>query len=181
MAPSSMQAEVVIQLVNGTAIVVRNIQRGEIIGLQYNSNSSNVSTSVCLSISDISLLSITKVLVECCQLLIERRVTATITELSASNSVFHLSSSQVNQTIFIRSSEFHFSTLNISANHANQIYAMTSALRIDSSSLTISLVTIKLQTQADYKLSILNSSILGKDSGSVETGIKVETVNTAKL
>ena len=184
MAPSSAQADVVIHLVNGTAIAIRNVHRVEIIGLKFDSNSSNVNTSVCLSISDIGLLSITKMFVEYCQLLIERRVTATITELqSASNckSGLHLSSSQ---SISIISSGFRFSTLNISTDLASHIFirdAMTNALTIDSSLMINSLVTIKLQAQAVYKLSILNTSISSGHSGSVETGIKAQTFNTAEL
>ena len=175
MARSSVLSEVVIQLLNETAIAARNVQRVEIIGLQYKSNSSTASTSVCLSISDIGLLSITKVLIESCQLVIEKRVMATITGLSARESVIRLSSSQANQTISIRSSEFYFSTL-ISTSPA-----VMSALKIDSSLMANSLVTIKLQTQAVYKLSILNTSIFSRDSGNIETGIKIEIVNTAKL
>ena len=181
MAPSSVLSEVVIQLVNETAIAVRNVQRVDIIEVQYNSTSSTVSSPVCLSISDIGLLSIAKVFVESCQLLIERRVTATITGLSASKSVFHLSSSQANQTVSIRNSEFQFSTLNISAELASQAYAVISALRINSSSLNNSFVTLKLQAQAVYKLSILNTSISSQVRGSIETGINAQTVNTTKL
>ena len=188
MASISVQVEVVIQLVNETAIAVRNVQRVEMIGLQYNSTSSTVSSPVCLSISDIGLLSITKVFVESCQLVIERRVMAIITGLFTSKSVFHLSSFQTIQTVSIRSSEFHFSTFNISAELASQVYAVTSALKINSSSLNNSLVTIRLQTQAVYKFSILNTSITSTDtsiisrgSGSVETGIEAQTVDTAKF
>ena len=181
MAPSSAQAEVVIHLINGTAIAIRNVQRVEIIGLKYDSNSSNVNTSVCLSISDIGLLSITKMFVEYCQLLIERRVIATITELQSVSKSGHLRSSQ---SISIISSDFRFSTLNISTDLASHIFvrdAMTNALTIDSSLMINSLVTIKLQAQAVYKLSILNTSISSGHSGSVETGIKAQTFNTAEL
>ena len=152
MAPSSVQVEVVIQLVIETGVVVRNVQRVEITGLQFNSNSNTVSLLACLSTSDIGLLSITKMIVESCQLLIERRVTATITELSTSKRAIFLNSSQANQFISIRSCEFHLSMLNISADLVSQvdINAMTTTLVIDSSLLFNSLVTMKLQSQTVY-------------------------------
>ena len=187
MAPSHVytEAHVVIQFLNGTHVFVSSLLEFEIIGLKLVSPNSEVPSGVV--IIDIDLLVLTKIWIESCRLSIQGKIKAAITELTASNSsVYSAFSSHNNHTVDISNSEFHFSALEIRDDNTSRIFFsdIASTLSLESSSMRSSHVSVKLQTQATYKLSICNSSIAstsGDHSFTSNTGIRADIRNTTTL
>ena len=188
MAPNHVQAEVVIQLSLGASITVHNVRMVNVSEIKVVSDN-HKRTADCLSLSDIiDLLSITGLSIEHCQLSLQGRVEATITDLTTNNSsVLLLVSTDKLQKIAIRNSEFHYSTLRTTASHENRIFngdVAINALSIESSLLSNSNVTVNLKIQIVHELSILNTSITtvdSEDGESYRTGIVTDTGETARL
>ena len=183
MVPSSTQAKVLIQLATIARIVIQHTLEVDISELKIISQSAERnSIPACLSFSDIGLLSVTSISVEFCQLSLQGKVKATITDLIANTTAVHSLLTINNHTVTIRKSYFFSSILNISDSLASQISSgdiITSALNLENSSMENSLLTVTLQTPIVYELSILDTSIYtNQHDVTMETGIKAKTLNS---
>ena len=183
MAPSHIKHKVVIQVSNRTGIRVQNILRAEFTKLEFMSqiDRSVNCTKAYLSISDVDLLLATKVLITSCQLCLQGKITATISESTTFNSPIYLFSDYHSHNITIRYCTFHFSILKISNSFTGRDLTTESALSLESNSIINLFVIVKLQVPIIYKLVILDTSINSPDSRSLDTGIKVETFNTSTV
>ena len=134
---------------------------------------------------------VTKVWTESCQLSLQQKMNANISELIASKTLvrFFLMS-QKNQTVTLGSSEFHFSTLSISDSLTSPILVgagdIMGALSLENSLINNSLITVFLQTQIMYQVSVLNTVIQSVNSFNdhditSDTGVKAEAKNITAL
>ena len=184
MAPINSQAEVVIQLFNGTSmIILRNVLWVEFSNLKFISHTDNISE--CLSVSEIRHLLFTQVLTEFCQLCLNGVMNATLHELVAYKTYFFSPTIQTSYTVAIQSSDFNLSSISVGDNSADHKIitsdTTTSSLSLENSSLCNSLVKVNLQSPIVYELSILNTSIISQDSKASETGIILATANVTIL
>ena len=190
-AASHLRERPAIHVSSETSITILNIQEVKFnTKLRFftlkNDDHAN-SSSVCLSLSDIGLLSVNRLSIESCQLLLQGEMNAAFTELTAYNSYMTLFLHQNNHTIAIRNSEFHYSSLKICDSLANsdQVItddAITAALSLEGSSMNNSLLRVKLQMLVMYKLSVLTTSVTSLRSWhSSQTGIIIETFAAATL
>ena len=184
MAPINSQAEVVIQLFNGTSmIMLRNVFWVEFSNLKFISHTHDISE--CLSVSEIRHLLFTQVLTEFCQLCLQGVMNATFYELVAYKTYFFSPTIQTSYTVAIKSSNFNFSCISVGDNSADHKIitsdTTTSSLSFENSSLCNSLVKVNLQSPTVYELSILNTSITSQDSKASETGIILATSNVTIL
>ena len=183
MAPDKSDSNVVIRMSNKTSMKVQNIFKIEMVGIKLFSQASyHDTTSACVSISEVGFLSFVGVSIEYCQMSLEGVARAIITGLIASKSLIYLAVNKSKQTVAIRNSDFHISTLNISESteHVYTADNTMSVLSLVSSSMNNSLLTVKLQ-YPHVQLSILNSSIFSRGNLSQITGITAEISNKAKL
>ena len=188
MSPSQAGTEVVINLSCGMSMT--NVFQVEFTELKFfsltNQSDNFTCTLGCLSVSEVNLLSVTRVSIEFCQLFLQGRINATIIGLTASSSsVFSLPNS-TNHTVTIRGSNFYFSNLTISDSSVSQLVIVgdniVSALSFESSTMSNSLLIMIIQTHIIYELSILNTSITSREtSDNFKTGIKVATFQSTTL
>ena len=182
---ASSQAKVILQLANETEIKVWNVHQVNIMDLKIISQSTGNACCVsaqCLSLSDIGFLLLTKFSIESCLLALQDKMNGIVSEFTANKSCILSAISQSNHKLAIRNSKFYYSILNVSDKFSSQFYTSNNVLCVEDSSMNSSFVTVHLQTQTVYLLSVINTSITSEHSyNSSETGIKVEVYNTSSI
>ena len=168
--------EVMVRLSNMSSVVVQNISEFKFWGLKIASQTGHgYNTPNCVSMSNITCLSVTSLSVEYCQLSLLRVNNANINKLYALKIQFSISV-QVNHTTAIANSEFRSSRLYIVASAGttgNTMYS-NSILQIDS--MTNLSGTVVLQNLIIYGHNTSASQ------GSVkEDGIQIATFNSAQI
>ena len=186
MSLSHAYTGVVIQLLNQTSIAVSNLVEVEFTGLKFVSPNDDQDSGIFFL--DIDYLVVTKISTESCQLSLQGKMNANISELMVSKTLIHLFlMSHKNQVVALRNSEFHFSTLSVSDSLTSQLLVGDTmcALSLESSLMNSSLVAVTLQTQIVYQLSVLNTVIQSTNSLrdhdiTLDTGVKAD-VHITKL
>ena len=174
MAPRHEKGERIIQQVN-TSILARNLSEVKFEELKF--IGTDDTTPACISVLNVGLLSVARVSIKSCQLLLHDGEEINITELTASESHVYLHSNQTNQNIAIRNSKFHSTTFSVSDNSTG-----SNIFSLESSFLNNSLIAVTLQGETVYKLSIIDTTVTSHNkSNSLKTGIEVDTYNTAVL
>ena len=174
------QTEVKIQLSNETLTIVQSVYEIKISGVTFISkNSLDHNEPNCLSLKNTSHLSVTSVSIDSCLLSLQDGITTLITSLTTVNSYVNISS---NNNVTIKSSKLHFSVINISDCLLNyHDFSDIITLRIESSLMTSSLFTVKLQTPLVYDLQILNTTVSSQDSSKTESGVKIRSFNSTMI
>ena len=192
MAPSyaQFQAEVVIQLSVPASLLVQNIHEVKIFELEFTSINDDEGSSISAwaSFSDIGHLSIAGISMKLCVLSLGPEINATITKVFASNCSIATHPSQNKHNILaIRNSKFYFSLLmvkNVLIERWTSRSTIINEFSLDGSSLYNSVMRVRIQRQIVCEINILNTFIFTSQyfvRSSKESGIKIETLDTAKV
>ena len=171
------QGEAVIRLLNDTSIQMSDIYLAGIRGLKFISH--NINNNECISTLDIGVtyghaigfLDINDVFIESCQLSLQKVVNAFISRLSMRESSL-IVLLNYNGTISIGASDFCYSSLNISDSIAEDL--IVSAMSLQGSLMNNSLITVDLEKQISFQLSILDTYVVSQDNSNSMTGIDID-------